>query len=104
MAKVGIPYSDTRAAATSSWVLSGLLAQSVTLAPPSLSVSARFAVSVVTCRQPDRRKPWRGFSLANRSLMRRSTSISRAAHSMRNTPWPARPVSFTWPWACDNIC
>ena len=45
-----MPYSATSAAAVSSCVLSGLLAHSDTSAPPSLSASARLAVSVVTCR------------------------------------------------------
>ena len=50
MAKTGMP-SSTSAAATSSWVESGLLAQSTASAPPAFKASARFAVSVVICAQ-----------------------------------------------------
>ena len=46
-----------QAAATSSWVESGLEAQSAGSAPPALSVRARLAVSAVTCRQAARRTP-----------------------------------------------
>jgi hypothetical protein len=48
-------YSSTSAAATSSCVDSGFDAQSTTSAPPALRVRARFAVSVVTCRQAEMR-------------------------------------------------
>jgi len=46
-------------------VLNGLEAQRATSAPPALRVSIRLAVSVVTCRQADKRRPRSGFSLAN---------------------------------------
>ena len=97
MANVGMPYSDTSAAATSSCVLSGLDAHSATSAPPSLSVSIRLAVSVVTCRHADTRSPLSGFCSANRSRMLRTTGISRAAHSIRRTPPPASDSSATCP-------
>ena len=47
----------TSAAATSSWVERGFEAQRKTFAPPAFSVIARFAVSVVTCRQAARLMP-----------------------------------------------
>src|SRR6185312_4135401 len=84
-----MPYSFTSAAATSSCVESGLLAQSRRSAPPSRSAMARFAVSVVTCRQAVMRMSRSGFSCSNRSRMRARTGISRAAHSIRCTPWGA---------------
>jgi hypothetical protein len=53
--KAEMSYSETRAAATSSCVESGLEAQRTTSAPPALSVRMRFAVSVVTWRQAETR-------------------------------------------------
>ena len=55
IANVPIPYSETSAAATSSWVESGFDAQRTTSAPPAFSVRIRFAVSVVTWRHADTR-------------------------------------------------
>ena len=55
-----MPWSRTSAAATSSCVESGLEATSTTSAPPALSVRTRFAVSVVTCRHADTRRPASG--------------------------------------------
>ena len=46
-------------------------------------VRARLAVSAVTCRQADIRKPASGFSISNRSRMARSTGMSRSAQRMR---------------------
>src|SRR5688572_23263018 len=78
------------AAAASSWVERGLLAQRETSAPPALRARMRLAVSVVTCMHAPRRIPFSGFSFANRSRMARSTGMSRSAHSMRPRPASAR--------------
>ena len=64
-----MPYSLTSAAATSSWVESGLDAQHSTSAPPALSARSRLAVSVVIWRQALRRWPAAACSLAKRSRM-----------------------------------
>src|SRR5437764_8557732 len=85
MAKTGMP-SSTSAAATSSWVERGLLAQSTASTPPARRVSARFAVSVVTCAQATRRNPRSGCSRAKRSRICPSTGISRAAQVIRWRP------------------
>ena len=90
-----MPYSATRAAATSSWVESGLLAQQKTSAPPALSARSRFAVSQVMCRHAPRRCPLSGSSFAKRSRMIRSTGICRSAHSIRLRPAAANPRSRT---------
>src|SRR5271166_2382488 len=84
-------------AATSSWVDSGLDAQSTRSAPPALRVRARLAVSAVTCRQADILIPASGFSVANRSRMARKTGMSRSAHSIRCLPTAASEKSFTSP-------
>ena len=55
---------------------SGLDAISTRSAPPAWSVRARLAVSAVTCRQADMRRPLSGFSFAKRSRMRASTGMS----------------------------
>ena len=81
-----MPWSATRLAAVSSCVESGLEATSTSSAPPAWSVRARLAVSVVTCRQAERRRPSRGRSRAKRSRMAARTGISRFAHSMRCRP------------------
>src|SRR4051794_25927809 len=88
-----MPYSDTRAAATSSFVDSGLLAARTTSAPPALRVRIRLAVSVVTWRHAPIRIPSSGRSRSNRSRIRRRTGISRSAHSIRRMPSDARPRS-----------
>src|SRR5579864_7927554 len=77
-------------AATSSWVDSGLLAQTVTSAPPAWSVRIRLAVSLVTCRQAATRIPASGFSSLKRWRIIARTGISWSAHSMRSLPAPAR--------------
>src|SRR5262249_4451282 len=92
-----MPCSAIRAAAASSCVESGLLAQSTRSAPPALSVMARLAVSVVICRQADMRMPLRGCSRWNRSRMSASTGMSLAAQRMRALPWGARLRSLTSP-------
>src|ERR1700738_3405801 len=97
MAKVGIPCSTVRAAATASFVESGLEAQSTMSAPPALSVTIRFAVSLVTWRHADTRSPLSCFSARKRSRIRSKTGISRAAQSMSAWPSLARARSFTSP-------
>ena len=77
-----------------SCVLSGLLAQSTTSAPPATSVRMRLAVSVVTWRQAPMRTPSSGFSFSKRSRMALSTGMCMSAHSMRSTPSAARPMSL----------
>ena len=97
MAYVGTPYSLTNAAATSSWVERGLEAHRTRSAPPAFKVIAKFAVSVVICRQPDIRIPFKGISFAKRSRIRRKTGISLAAHSIRSLPRAANEMSLTSP-------
>src|SRR2546422_198001 len=70
----------TSAAAASFCVERGLEAQSATSAPPSRSAMARFAVSVVTCRQAAMRTPRKGRSAASRSRIERGTGISPPPH------------------------
>src|SRR5579864_979973 len=82
--------SRTSDAATSSWVESGLEAHSTTSAPPSRSVTARLAVSVVTCRQAEMRMPLSGWFLMNSLRMLCSTGMDWLAHSMRRFPRSAR--------------
>ena len=84
--------APTRAAATSSCVDSGFDAHSTTSAPPAFSVRIRLAVSVVTCRQAEMRRPSSGFSRSKRSRMAASTGIWRSAHSMRRTPSSASAI------------
>src|SRR3989338_3402056 len=95
MAYTAMPWSRTRWAATSSCVDSGLDAHSTTSAPPALSVTARLAVSEVTCRHAAMRRPLSGCSLANRARIRRSTGIERSAHSVRRRPSSASARSLT---------
>src|SRR5688500_12960374 len=89
-----MPLCSTRDAATSSWVDSGFEAQSATSAPPAASVSIRFAVSVVTCRQAATRTPCNGFSLSKRSLIWAITGISPAAQSILPRPDSESPLSL----------
>ena len=56
-----IPFSAS-AAATSSWVESGLDPHSAMSAPPATSVSASTPVSFVTCRHAPNMMPTSGFS------------------------------------------
>src|SRR3989338_6485365 len=98
MAYTAMPWSRTRWAATSSCVDSGLDAHSTTSAPPALSVTARLAVSEVTCRHAAMRRPLSGCSLANRARICRSTGIERSAHSVRRRPSSASAMSLT-SWA-----
>jgi hypothetical protein len=95
IAKQGMSYASTSAAATSSCVESGFEAHRTTSAPPAFSVRIRFAVSVVTCRQAEMRMPASGCSRSNRSRIAASTGICRSAHSMRRTPSGASARSFT---------
>src|SRR5487761_1222917 len=88
-------WSDASAAATASLVESGFEAQSTTSAPPALSVSIRFAVSLVTWRHAASFSPLSGCSLVNRARIKLKTGISRAAQSMRSWPCGARLVSLT---------
>src|SRR5256714_8689709 len=85
----------TSAAATSSWVDSGLAAHSATLAPPSASAATKFAVSAVTCRQAATRTPASGCSTAKRPRIERRTGICPSAHTTRASPSPARERSAT---------
>src|SRR6184192_3770056 len=71
-----MPWSLTKWAATSSCVESGFDPHRATSAPPPFSVTARFAVSVVTCRQAETRRsaPW-----SSRDGFRRPRAL-RALH------------------------
>ena len=70
----------------SSCVDSGFDAHRTTSAPPACSVSARFAVSEVMCRQPAILTPRKVCSRAKRSRIELSTGISRPAHSALRAP------------------
>src|SRR5438067_1330141 len=63
---------------------------SMTSAPPAWRVRTRLAVSAVTCRQADKRRPLRGFSRAKRSRIRARTGMSWSAHRRRFLPCGAR--------------
>ena len=89
--------ASTSAAATSSWVESGFEAHKETCAPPAFSVSARFAVSVVTCRHAEMRIPSSGLSFAKRALIWASTGMLRAAHSILLWPLSASLGFLTSP-------
>src|SRR5215212_8091469 len=91
-ASTGTPRS-TSAAATSSWVVSGLAEQSAASAPPAISACIRFAVSAVTCRQAATFTPSSGCSSMNRSRIERRTGIWPSAHSIRRSPSGARDGS-----------
>src|SRR3972149_11806933 len=96
MANTGILKFLTSEAATSSWVLRGFEAHTVTSPPPAFSVMARFAVSVVTWRQAAIFTPFNGLFLEKLSLTCLRTGMSLSAHSILFFPVPARPISFTW--------
>src|SRR5689334_24888222 len=88
-----MPYSATSAAATSSWVESGFDAHRSTSAPPALSVRARLAVSDVTCRQAETRRPASGFSAAKRSrIAARTRSEERRVGEECRLGWGAGGV------------
>src|SRR4029077_8528483 len=95
MAKTLMPWSATSAAAAASAVERGFEAQSTRSAPPALRVMARFAVSVVTCRQAARRWPLSGCSRLKRSRICWRTGISCAAHSIIRRPSSASFRSLT---------
>src|ERR1700681_1206573 len=100
MAKTRMPCSATNAAAAASAVDSGLEAQRTRSAPPALRVMARFAVSVVTCRQAASRWPLSGCSRLKRSRICCRTGISCAAHSIIRLPSSASLRSLTsYRWA-----
>src|SRR4051812_28038882 len=66
-------------------------------APPSRSVMARFAVSVVTCRHAAIRIPFSGWFLMKSLRMDCSTGMDWFAHSMRFLPWSASSMFLTSP-------
>ena len=72
-----------------------LLSFETASAPPAFNVMARFAVSVVMCRQQAMRIPLRGFSFTKRARISRRTGISRSAHSMRFFPVSAKRMFLT---------
>src|SRR2546421_16798 len=82
MAKTLMPWWVTSDAAAASVVDRGLEAQSTSSAPPAFRVMARLAVSVVICRQAERRWPLSGCSRLKRSRICSRTGISWAAHSI----------------------
>ena len=87
----------TSAAATSSCVESGFDAQSDDSAPPAFSVRARFAVSVVTCRQAEMRIPGERLLLREALADRRRPACPVGPLDPADAP-SARARSFTsWP-------
>src|ERR1700724_1784809 len=103
MAYVGILKSRFSEAATSSCVESGFDAHSTTSAPPSRNAIARFAVSLVTCRQAEARNPFSGCSFTKRLRMISMTGICCAAHSILRLPASASEISFTSPFFISAI-
>src|SRR5256712_7864139 len=103
MANVGILKSRLREAATSSCVESGLEAQSTASAPASRSAIIKFAVSLVTCRQAETRRPLSGWSLTKRLRIDSSTGICCPAHSILRLPASASPMSFTSPFFISAV-
>src|SRR5216684_2337652 len=103
MAYVGILKSRFSEAATSSCVESGFEAHNTTCAPPSRRVIARFAVSLVTCRQAEARNPFSGCSFAKRLRMISSTGICCCAHSILRLPASPSEMSFTSPFLSSAI-
>src|SRR5579859_3354571 len=95
--------SRLREAATSSCVESGLEAHSTTSAPPSRRAIIKLAVSLVTCRQAEARKPFRGCSFTKRLRMISRTGICCAAHSILRLPASAKEMSFTSPFLSSAI-
>src|SRR6266436_3762035 len=89
--------------ATSSCVESGLEAQSTTSAPPSRRAIIKLAVSLVTCKQAETRRPFSGCSLMKRLRMICSTGICCCAHSILRLPASAREISFTSPLLSSAI-
>src|SRR3954468_1149050 len=87
--------SAASAAATSSWVDSGLQPDHEISAPAARSVRMRTAVSFVTWRQPAMRWPLSGLDSLyfSRSAMR--TGMRDSAHSMRRRPLSASLRSAT---------
>src|SRR3984957_3835267 len=103
MAKVGMPKCVMSAAAVSSCVESGFEPQTTRSAPPSRRVMARFAVSVVTCRQAAMRMPFSGCSLMKRLRISCSTGMCEFAHSILRLPWSASERSFTSPFTLTAV-
>ena len=93
-AKTGTPWS-AMAAAASSWVEKMLHDDQRTSAPRCFSVRMRTAVSVVMCRQPAMRAPFRGCSAPNSRRSAMSPGISRSARSIIRCPWRASAMSLT---------
>ena len=89
------PGQEASAAATSSWVDSGLDAARWTRAPADLRTFTRTAVSAVTCRQAATARPSSGRLAANDSRMRPRTGMVRSAQPIRAWPAAARPGSAT---------
>ena len=90
-------------AATSSCVDNGLEAHKTMSAPPSRKAIIRFAVSLVTCRQAETRKPLSGCSLMKRLRICCSTGICCPAHSILRLPASASPISFTSPFFSSAV-
>ena len=87
--------SAARAAATSSWVDSGLQPLQLSSAPAARRVRTSTAVSFVTWMQPAMRMPVRG--LVSEYLLRSSmsTGMRDSAHSILSMPAEARFMSAT---------
>src|SRR6202030_1140206 len=81
--------------ATSSCVESGWEAQRTTSAPPSRRAIIKLAVSLVTCRHAETRRPLSGCSLMKRLRMICNTGICCCAHSILRLPASASEISFT---------
>src|SRR5208283_1611005 len=90
-------------AATSSCVESGFDAQRTMSAPPSRKAIIRLAVSLVTWRQAETRRPFSGCSLMKRLRMDCSTGICCNAHSILRLPASASPISFTSPFLSSAV-
>src|SRR5258705_13773938 len=89
--------------ASSCCVESGLEAQRTTSAPPSRRAIIRLAVSLVTWRQAETRRPFSGCSLMKRLRMICNTGICCCAHSILRLPASASEISFTSPFFSSSI-
>src|ERR1700756_2020100 len=103
MAYVGMLKSRLSEDATSSCVESGLEAQRTTSAPPSRRAIIKLAVSLVTCRHAETRRPLSGCSLMKRLRIICSTGICCAAHSILRLPASASEISLTSPFFISAI-
>src|SRR5258706_3825326 len=89
--------------ATLAWVDYGFEAQRTTSAPASRRAIIRLAVSLVTWRHAETRRPFSGCSLMKRLRMICNTGICCCAHSILRLPASASEISFISPFFSSAI-